>query len=206
MRPHHGVVIVSSVVSTAACTVAIAIYASTGSGLSLFLAICIAVGTVISWASVIGARAMIASAESDGHGSSVRLTGRVLNPYPRPAPKARPLAQGGWSWVGGARVPASLGWLNASKGLAVFELVPPRATLRVRGGRFFGADPVQVVPTVGVRCFPAHGRLPGTGGVAIHKATSAPAYFWTTATVEILEALEWTGYRVSWDEQRPAWW
>jgi len=48
--------------------------------------------------------------------------------------------------------------------------------------------------------------MPGTKGVAIHAVSAAPAYFWTKSTVEILAALAWAGYNVSWQEHRPTWW
>lgn len=196
----------SAIVSLAGFVVAMIVYTHTKSGLALFVAICVAVGSVLSFGSLVAARAMISSAATAGHPGAERLTGRVLSPYPEPASRARPLPMGGWSWTGGARVPASLGWLNATMPLAVLELVPPRATLRVRGGRLFGAEPMQVEPGEGVRCYPVRGRWPRTVGVTIHQATSAPAYFWTFSSVEILAALQHFGFQVSWDEHRPAWW
>jgi hypothetical protein len=205
-RPHHAVITGSAVVSVAGIVVALVVYAHTKSGLALFVAICVAVGSVLSFGSVVAARAMIASATTAGHPGTERLTGRVLSPYPRPASKARTLPAGGWAWTGGARVPAALGWLNASMGLAVLEVVPPKVTLRIRGGRLFGAEPVVVEPVGDVRCYPVRGRMPGTVGVALHRATAAPAYFWTFSTVEILAALQWAGFNVSWQEHRPAWW
>jgi hypothetical protein len=206
LRPHHGLVVSAAVLSGVAFVVAIVIYAKTQSPLALYFAICVAVGTILTTASVLAARAMIASAAVAGYASSARLTGRLLSPYPRPTSKSRSLPDGGWSWVGGARVPASLGWLNASMPLAVFELVPPQATLRVRGGSLFGAKPVRVLPTDSALCYPVRGWMPGAVGVAIHLPKSAPAYFWTRSTVEILAALAWAGYSVSWEEHRRTWW
>lgn len=174
LRPHHGVMIVSVALSVAAFVAAEVTYHHTKSGFALAAAVSVALGSVLTFGSVVAGRAMIASAGRAGHPRAEGLTGRVLGRETDPVTNARPLPSGGLAWTGGARLHAALGWVNASYGLGVLEVIPPKVTLRVTGGRLLGAPPVEVEPASDVRCYPVRGWMPGTRGIAIHRRRLPP--------------------------------
>jgi hypothetical protein len=198
-QPHHLLGAGAAVISLLVFIGALVVHAENHSKLALFLTICVAVGSAVSVAGIAFVRQTITAAIRSDEPEEV-LTGRVLSSTsgPRP-PAARPLWADGWYWTGGARVPGSLGWLNATWPLAVLEIAPSGVTLRVRTGRVFGAEPLIFAPSSGVRVAPV--RRLGTSGLAFRQPHTATSYFWTSSREEILATLDCAGYQVSWAEQ-----
>ena len=133
-----------------------------------------------------------------------RLTGQVLYPNPMVS-TASASSTGGWRWTGGASVPVRIGRLNASSPLATLDLDPGGLTLRVAGGRLFGAKPLTMAATDGGVCFPLSGLI-ARRGIAIRPSDQRAWYFWTKSGPEMLATLAAAGFTVSWEERKPRWW
>jgi len=154
---------------------------------------------------VMWAAGLFTSGQVPSSVSAERPTGQLLSPDPTGRSSASVSPNGGWRWRGGASVPAWVGRMNASAPLATFDLDPAGLTFRVALGRLFGAKPLMLTTTDGVVCFPLRSAL-GRRGIAIRPPDQRAWYFWTRSGPEILSALAWAGFDVSWEERKPRSW
>jgi hypothetical protein len=128
-----------------------------------------------------------------------RPTGAALQPCP--FPQVPPAA---FRWVGGCNVPGNLGRLNATFPLAVPEVAPGSATLRVRPraiAAIFGAGkPVVFAPAGDLTAFPVRGLA--TKGIGLQYASYPAWYFWTGEREMILTVLATAGFNTSLAEMK----
>jgi hypothetical protein len=105
-------------------------------------------------------------------------------------------------WVGAARVPSALGFMEVGSRLAVLEVAQGRMVLRVRPALvrlMFGMKNLAVDPADGALCSPVSGAF--LKGVEIQLAGQPPRYFWTNHGSEVLRAAGAAGFDVSYQQR-----
>ena len=115
--------------SSAGSAAMVAVGVSLRSGLGTWLACCAVGGWVLGAGSILAARRLMDRPQPAVW--QARPTGATLQPcpFPQEAPAA-------FRWIGGCNVPGNLGRLNATFPLAVLEVAPGSAALRVRRTRY----------------------------------------------------------------------
>lgn len=107
-------------------------------------------------------------------------------------------------WTGAVDMPGSMGRMNASAPLGIFELTPGRLSLRVRPGflaSMFGIKPLEVSPNQVEAVFPARARFRHRA-IGIRPIGQPPSYFLLGGDREtILSAAAAAGFPVQWEER-----
>lgn len=184
--------------TAAARTAVVAVGVNMHSGLGTWLACCAVGGWLLQAGGIVAARRLINRPQPAVWQD--RPTGATLQPCPFPQ-----VAPAAFRWVGGCNVPGSLGRLNATFPLAVLEVAPGSATLRVRPraiAAIFGAGkPMVFAPAGDLTVFPVRGTL-GAKGIGLQYASSPAWYFWTAEREMILTVLATGGFNTSWAEMK----
>ena len=185
--------------SSAGSAAMVAVGVSLRSGLGTWLACCAVGGWVLGAGSILAARRLMDRPQPAVW--QARPTGATLQPcpFPQEAPAA-------FRWIGGCNVPGNLGRLNATFPLAVLEVAPGSAALRVRphamAAVFGAAKPMTFAPAGDLTAFPVRGRL-ASRGIGLQYAGHPASYFWTGEREMVLTVLAMAGFNTSWAEMRP---